>query len=518
MASTFYNQPLRLPKVPHSMQNLGTRTKTTGQFGTFIPVYTEEVLTGDKIVKFGTNSYVKLSPLIYPIMHNVRVRSHTFEVPFRIILGDDNFEKFINGELDLPSVTIEQPSGYTIPKYDIFTSLGYPKKTFENGSSGYVLENGLDFLSIVYIWSTWFADSQLQKDAIEYIELLLENYRIALREKQHNVTFLYNFAISNLSANLGKDYYTTARYEPQDGVPMQVLPTPLEFTSESTSNDGSARLVHTDQEHPGNTYFLYGPEDGYALSVDMSIRELWRKEQIERYFEVRNMFGRRHREWAAGHFGVNIPDYRLQIPRLLQTTVNTVGVSEVLQTSSSTETSPLGSYAGRGSVFTRSKRMWSHFVFEPGLIITLMSIIPETGYCDTRPRFQLKKNILDFASPEFNNIGFQEIFKGEVFRDCSDEEKLEAWAYVPRYSEYRSHPNRSYNAFNENPMLDFHLNRKFTNLPGLNPDFIKANQAEFARIFTDTDAEEDLISFLIDVDVENTMSRPISIQPVSMHL
>lgn len=539
MPTNWFNKPLRLPKVPHSMEDMSHNFKTTTKFGLLTPIGVEECGPSDECKEYYPAAFFRLSPLLYPIMHRVHARMHTFEVPFRILMGEQPYQEFLNGEKDLIDVDIIYPYDETIPdedqddpgiegsaawsyaqvaKYDIFTTLGYPRNSYTAYKTTdkfrlYHLDNGLDYLSLLVIWRDWFADVQINETQMSVIDGIIQQYQDAYRYGSNYVDLLYNGILVDLYCNMGKDYFTTARPKPEYGDPVNLTsaPTKFSFTQTSASNRTGFFTSPSDAGEP--VTIKDGNNGNSELTLDLTIRELWRREQIQRFFDVTNTFGNRTREWIAGHMGVIFPDDRLMIPRLLQTTVHDFTISEVMQTSE-TDTTPLGSYAGKGTLACRGKRMKRFFV-EHSLLITLLSVIPEVGYTQARQRYQFKKSIFDFAIPEFNNIGYQEIYKGEIYGPSTDPKGV--FGYTMRYSEYRFHPNRCSNGFADDAtLLDFHLNRKFDSDPGLNPSFISANQDQFYRIFADTDADMD--SILVDAAIINKMWRPVSSQPSSMHL
>lgn len=541
MPTNWFNKPLRLPKVPHSMEDMSHNFKTTTKFGLLTPIGIEECAPSDECKEYYPAAFFRLSPLLYPIMHRVHARMHTFEVPFRILMGEQPYQEFLNGEKDLIDVDIIFPYDETIPdadqddpgiegsaaniyqslaKYDIFTTLGYPRNSYEAYKTTdkfrlYHLDNGLDYLALLAIWRDWFADVQINETQMFVIDGMIQNYQDAYRNGSSYVEYTYSGIVVNIYSNLGKDYFTTARPKPEYGDPVN-----LSFTSDKFSFSKASAVQRggffTDPSDANAIVKVKDGNDGnssMSVTLDMTIRELWRREQIQRFFDVTNTFGNRTREWLAGHMGVIFPDDRLMIPRLLQTTVHDFTISEVMQTSE-TDTTPLGSYAGKGTLACRGKRMKRFFV-EHSLLITVLSVIPEVGYTQARQRYQFKKSIFDFAIPEFNNVGYQEIYKGELYGPSSDPKGV--FGYTMRYSEYRFHPNRCSNGFSDDlTLLDFHLNRKFDSDPGLNPSFISANQDQFYRIFADTEADMDAI--LVDAAIINKMWRPVSIQPSSMHL
>lgn len=526
----FFQRPLRLPKVPHSYEDMSHNFKTTTKIGLLTPLGVEEIVPSDQTRRFSPSAYMRLSPLLYPIMHRVNARLHTFEVPYRIILGDKVYEDWKNKKCDF--ITVNVTSSFdslddwkALPAYDVFTTLGYKRWYYDADHQPnqilYHMENGLDFLSLLVIWREWYADSIIDQVSIAQVDKIIEDYQARYAGGFHYFDIDYSNVPTQLYARLGQDYFTTARPEPQYGDPVNLLPDMYFKADHPLTFPGDPEVDGNDDD----PYHAVLSVDGTSLDLNLTIRELWRREQIQRFWDVTNTFGSRTREWLAGHFGVIFPDDRLQIPRLLQTVNQSFNISEVLQTSEGTPDSPLGAYAGKGTLAMRGKS-FKRFYVEHAYVITLLSVVPVNGYASGLLRSQLKKSIFDYALPEFNNIGYQEIMKGELFEKTGYDSgtgpdpylaNKDPWAYTMRYSEYRSHPNRCSNGFAEDGVLqDFHLNRIFADVPGLNPNFISANQDQFYRIFADNEADMDAI--LVDCAIIHEMYRPVSAQPASMHL
>ena len=516
MPSNWFQKPLRLPRVPHSMEDMSHNFKTTSKFGLLTPVAIEEVVPSDQTKVYKPFAYVRLSPLQYPIMHQIHCRIHTFEVPYRIILGDKNYQDWLNAKFDLPTIEVDWAPGDTaLPAYDIFTTLGYPRVADAGpGDVIYYLDNGLDFLSLLVIWRDWYADSQINSTQMAVVDGIIENYQGYVEARESTFRIHYFSILNELYCAMPKDYFTSARPEPQYGDPVNLTSSPTKFNLSDDNSSGGGTVI-SESSGVGKAKLIVDDSDLMPeLTLDLTIRELWRREQIQKYWDTTNTFGSRTREWIAGHMGIIFPDDRLMIPRLLQTVDKTVSISEVLQTSATEVGSPLGAYAGKGTL-ALAGRSFRRLYVEHGFVISLLSLVPESGYANSRPRYQFKKNIFDFAIPEFNNIGYQEIYEGEIYGKSVSPK--EPWAYVPRFSEYRTHPNRCSNGFSDDEtLLNFHCNRAFDDVPGLNPSFLSADQDQFYRIFSDKSADMD--SFLIDFGVVHKMWRPVTYQPESMHL
>ena len=70
---------------------------TTMNMGLVVPVGLTEVLPGDTIQQ-ATSAFIRVTPLVAPVMHPVHVAIHHWYVPLRLIW--DDFETFITGGED----------------------------------------------------------------------------------------------------------------------------------------------------------------------------------------------------------------------------------------------------------------------------------------------------------------------------------------------------------------------------------------------------------------------------------
>lgn len=533
----WFNRKLTLPNVKHSVNDLSNDFKTSFNIGQLIPVYLEDMLPSDKIIEHRSDFMIRMAPMFYALMHRIKVHSSNFFVPYRIIMGDDLYQKWLNNERDIPKgiFTFDSIPGKTFRASNpfvnsIFDFLGIPpdsavgdldpeEETPEKWTL--TINNPLPVLSYLCIVRDWYCDSNIQHQRILMIDNIIDYFR-------QQMDAAANFVISDSTepffgdsldvfiVSYTKDYFNTARPQPELGTEMYVLNRPLSLTTNSSSPSSFAYMAIPAGTTSTSSKAVITDPQALNLSESTTIKDLWRKEMLQQYYQIDNKFGNRIREKLAGHFGVEISDKRIQIPRYCGGTSSSMQISEVIQTSYSSD-SPLGFPAGRGSNYTRGKNR-SFFIEEHGYYMTLLSLIPDNGYCNGMDRTFMKSNIFDFASPEFNNIGWQSIYKAELFASGVQAVDKQEWGYQPRYSEYRSHPSRCAGAFRRDEYLRWHLNRNFDDLPPLNENFLKV--ADTDRIFNYGD-DSQLInteSCFVDCYTTSIVSRPISKEPDSIHI
>lgn len=515
--ANWFNRSLPIPKVKHSVFDMSNDYKTSINMGALYPNYVEECVPSDKFKNLRHEIFLRFAPMTFPIMHRVKVRQNSFFVPLRLIIGDKNYEYFLNNERDLPALNLVcgLSSGWNL-KNTIFDYLGYQVGTMAQNSNWYI-PNPVAFLSYLLIWKVWYSDEQLDSNLIASIDSIIEDYRECMED---GIVFTLNINTESdrnifriLPVSYTKDYFTAAQPQPQRGDDV-LLMSPLK-TTYSGATAAPVLVSGSGGTNPGVFYVENGSSFS-ALSSSLSIRDLWQKEQLQRFLDVDNIYGTKPHEKLAGHWGVISSDARIQLPRYIGGGESIVQIQEVTQLSADTETSPLGALAGKATSFSKTHKL-SYFCEEHGFCISLMSIVPDNGYMTGNPRYFYKKNILDFASPEFNNIGYQAVYKGEIYSNptATNTTDLEEFAYQPRYSEYRVHRSIATGDFRDS-LKAWHLNRAFTSLPPFNSSFIHVNQTDSARIFNNTSVNDQHI--YVDVYTDCTMSRPISYMPSSMHL
>lgn len=528
----WFNRPLKLPKVKHSVLDLSNDYKTSMRIGKLVPVYLEEMLPSDKFVTNKTEVFLRLAPMVFPLMHKIKIKTNDFFVPFRIVLGDDLYRSWLNGSIDIIPIqfswnvaTPEDPNPFVNSILD-YLGCDILSAIKEEVSGEYywtfTLINPLPYLSYFTIVRDWYLDSQIETSLIDQVNHIIDEYRdfINLGRGIYYINNVNGLLTDTFTVSYTKDYFNTARPQPQLGSEMRVLNSSRTdaFVNYATvpggtitSGNASFDIEGNIKDADANNVTIYG----FSNTDQTTIRDLWKKEQLQRYADAGNSFGTRIREQLAAHFGVIISDKRLEIPAYCGGSTSYVNISDVMQNSATETDSPLGSYAGAGKGFSMSQNK-RYFCEEHGYYFTLLSLIPDNGYCRGQQRTFFKKNIFDFASPEFNNVGWQDIFKGELFTSNNSEVDIQTWAYQPRYSEYRSHPSRCTGDFRQSSLLAWHLNRNFGSLPPLNSNFLKVSDTE--RIFNYEDVDESFSPVFVDVYNHIQVSRPISYEPDSMHL
>ncbi|WP_302551715.1 major capsid protein, partial [uncultured Bilophila sp.] len=378
--------------------NLSNFHNCTFKMGYLYPVNLTEVLPGDS-VQLSTSVFLRLAPMVVPVMHPVYMHFSNFFVPSRILW--DGFEDFITGGPDgtdtsvLPKVTLNVTNS---PVGSLADAFGIPVQMLKDAKTFSV--NSLPFIAYYMIWNEYFRDQDLN----EAIDL-------------STITGAPS-SLSLLRPSWAKDYFTTARPWPQKGpdvsVPVNLtsagepsitgtvvgngIPTFLGqdvganstiknyLSTADVSGVGDEVVTYVDRlvrygalawENPAlkvNIDYTSGnPELG-----SVNINDLREAFALQRFEEHRSMFGSRYEDLLR-YLGVRPQDARLQLPEYLGGFSAPVQFSEVLQTSSDADRSGVGDMYGHGIGATKGRRI-RRFIPEHGYIMSLLTVRPIPVY------------------------------------------------------------------------------------------------------------------------------------------
>lgn len=502
-----FNQ-LAAKRPPSNKFDLTHEKKLSCNMGDLIPVMCQEVVPGDKF-RGSSEIFLRMAPMLSPIMHRVNVYVHYFFVPNRLVWQD--WEMFItrgrNGEQApvQPHFTMNEVLGSDqaglLGKGTLWDYMGGKPVT---GPS--VVDNKqisvLPFRAYQKIWDDYYRDPTLtnplfQPDVVGGNPILpISSGSIGV-----NTTTIYN-TLGLRARAWEKDYFTSAQPNAQRGADVQIPIEGLDVNYKpasdyvgnisgltgSVAGNAAGDLVQSNPTGQNEALRIENIEsiEGYGLTVN----ELRTTLALQKWFEKNARAGYRYIEQILSHFGVTSSDARLQRAEYLGGGKVPVKISEVLSTfgvETSVESPNItGEMYGHGTSFGSTNRFQSRFE-EHGFIIGVMSILPRTNYQDGLPRFLTTRNTWDkYYWPEFANLGEQEVLNHELYWDPADATANNdaAFGYQSRYVEYKYGISTVHGDMRDT--LDYwHMGRKFSARPNLNAAFVQADPTQ--RIFNVTD-------------------------------
>lgn len=121
----------------------------------------------------------------------------------------------------------------------------------------------------------------------------------------------------------------------------------------------------------------------------------------------------RYKSYLRKIFGVSVEDNRIDRPEFIGGSVQELNVTDVVQTSESTDSSQLGDLAGRGTSAKTSSPI-RFFAREHTIVIGMLHIVPDTEYINGLTKEQNVHDRFDFPIPQFANLSEQPVYGHEL--------------------------------------------------------------------------------------------------------
>ena len=471
----FVMNPTNL-NISRSRFNRPHTHKTTFNSGDLVPIYLDEVLPGDTF-DVNISQVVRMLTPAVPVMDNCFLDTYFFFVPNRLCT--------INS-LDWQKICGENTNGYWAP--DEESSLESTGNIFDLSflSTGKEIKSGSVFnyfgLPIVSktkasVWNDTTFGKQFKINAmpfIAYVKIWNEFFRDQNTQAPLTLTsvddLITNFQLNNkcLQVNKLHDYFTSALPSPQKGDPV-LIPlagfAPVEtydstgvgdFGGELILGLADGQLIHdgpvttSDFGHLNVSESYAYPENlraNLSNATSTSINNLRQAFAIQKMLEKDSRGGTRYREMLKSHFGVTVPDSTVQVPEYLGGKRVPLNITQVLQTSETSQSSPLGA-TGAFSNTASTGNMFIKSFTEYGYIIGLACVRTEQSYSQGIPRLFSRNRRYDFYYPVFANLGEQAVKRQELYVPCNGEDSKIPWndlgevfAYQEAWAEYRYHPS-----------------------------------------------------------------------------
>ena len=390
--------PIRRNKFRYNPYKLATCN-----MGELIPIGFFPVLPND-MVGMNTSLFLRCSPLVAPVMHQVDVRIHHYYCANRVLW--DGWEDFwTGGEDGMNTATVPQINTTGVEK-DLLDRLG-----IDPGAGAGIAINAMPVTMYNRIYNENYRDQDLQP---------------TLRADDDT-------SIARICWE--KDYASTARPWSQKGPAVSI---PLGDSANVNAQAGPvvAGMNANTVEQIGGGAFT---EDD-VFTVDLStadganpidVRRAW---GIQRFMENAARFGSRYpeklRQLGSAYKGL------LERPEFLAGGSQAISFSEVLQTANDdASTTGVGDLYGHGISAMRSNR-FARRIDESGYVMTLLSVRPKTVYQNGVDREWLKLDREDFHDPFLEEIGMQPLYYGELDLDHTNGARG-VMGYTDRYEEYR---------------------------------------------------------------------------------
>lgn len=476
-------------KPKGSKFDLSHEVKLSGKMGNLYPILTQEVLPGDSF-KVNTEIMLRFAPMLAPIMHRVNVSTHYFFVPNRIVWNE--WKEFITGGRNgtdnpiHPYIALTEANKAAFGLGSLGDHIGLPPIT--GVIAGEKKISALPFRAYTQIYNDYYRDQNLEPE-------------VNFGKASGAVSAPDTTVISTLRKRAWeKDYFTSALPWAQRGPEVSM---PMDPVYKDTSE---VYLTSTGLPAGNQTNLTTGNvADPVALMNSIpspmrienleslsgtTINDLRVSVRLQEWLEKNARGGGRYVEQLLSHWGVISEDSRLQRAEYLGGGKQPVVISEVLSTfDNTTDGLPQGEMTGHGVSVGSGHGFKKKQFKEHGFVIGIMSVIPKTNYYQGLDRMFIKRfDKLDYAWPEFAQLGEQEIEENELYWDGSSD-NVATFGYTPRYAEYKYKQSTIHGDFRTN--LNFwHMARDFATKPVLNNAFIQSDPTD--RIFAVQDGTDNL--------------------------
>lgn len=518
-------------RVPRNMFDLSHEVKMSGRFGFLYPTLLMEVMPGDSVNDKIVN-FLRAAPMLAPIMHQVKIKTDAFFVPFRLLNGDV-WETFATGGQDgtdtvvLPYFT---PAGVDVATGGVAEQM-FAKGTLWDYFGGPVIEGAAPgawsteqmsvypFFAYRQVWNDWFRDPNLEDELVWDHEMVGDQSALFVNS---------GFRLYDLrQRGWERESFTAALPWPQRG-PEVLLPlagtgsvtyTPTSNYYQQDGGDPAAGAasfgaVNSLRDTTNELTRVENIDEVLLTTSSITINDFRAALAMQRWMEINSRAGGRYIEQIKGQYDVTVPDYRLQRSEYLGGGRATLTISEVLSTTD-TASVPVGDMAGHG-ISVGKTNGFNYRCQEHGLIIVILSIVPTPAYMQGLPKLWSKANRFDdLAFPSLANLGEQEMKSKEIyysFDATEDAANNELWGYNPRYYQYKFMQDRVAGDFRDT-LLFWHLARKFSARPVLDRDFVIMDEEEagngepYYRIFAAAGAAD---YFWMQIFHKLHVQRPLS--------
>lgn len=481
---------LQKKQANKSLFDLSHEVKTQMCFGRYYPILFEECLPGDEW-EIDAEYQFRFPSLYFPIQQIGTMRADWFYVPYKLLwMGSSVFDElspqkrgwqgFIMGEdLELPTTRLNingadwngQPITDYYPgcSYPIENYLGFPMDT--HGALDATKQMSIDgsaFPLSMYLlcYDEYYRNPQweepvffpLSDGGLNVTEFNLVTQTInGIQYLSWAPTGSGTAVIEHppFFAHYEKDYFTSARPQPQDGDAILIPSLGIE-------DDGTIKkqiLYQADGTIAPATAILRTGADSaletsgsvdVMLETNATIKQLRLYQVLQQFHEIIMRIGKRYRGYVEGLWGNDPEPNAVDIPQLIGSHFGRIQITDTLTTADTTD-AQTGNYRGNIN-FHNNGTTHRYYCQDYGMLMCILNIMPNTSYAQgIHPAWTREVNT-DFALDMFSGIGDQEIKRKEllainridVWTDV-DEPYNETIGYQDRFAEYKTRVNRIFN-------------------------------------------------------------------------
>lgn len=494
-----------MPKIKMPARSYYDRThdvKGDISMGLMYPVLHEEIIPGDTF-SLQDEMLIRLAPMIRPVMHEMTAYLRFFFVRDWTIM--DDFEEMISAGPDGQSeVTVPMnPADYTVEVGGVWDWLNVNPGVYDAG-----MFSMLPLRAYNKVYNDWYRPQNQVPDEVDLDDNTMKRTTWELDYFTSALPFTQRGPQVVMPLGTSAPVYIDMSKNPgQQGLQKG----PLVTGAKNVTNNLYDKVQFAPQSTSSNTVFAEMTEYQVNTFADLSVASGisindWRNYlQVQSWMELNALGGVRYPELVLAHFGVVTPDSRVERAEYLGSMKVPVVVSEVLQTSQSTDQSPQANMAGHG-IGANRRQLFKRSFTEHGWLMGILTFVPKSGYQQGIPAEYQRQSALDFPWPLFTRLGMRDIpiktlYTG-AYLDAEGnlttpengtwtpvDNPDETFAYNTIYDELRFKSNTVHGKFRTD-LSFWHLNRLFKTKPVFNKNFVECtpNTDRIKEVTTESDA------------------------------
>lgn len=504
--------------VPRSQFRNRYGLKTAFDAGMLYPILLEECLPGDH-VRYQIRGYIRTAEPVFPLLDSQRIDIHAFYCPNRILW--ENWPKMLGAQTNPGDST-----AYTVPIISsglpangiavghLMDYLGVPTVgQIQAGQGANLILNALPPRMYNRVWNAWYRDQNLQNSAVESTADTggsLANFNLLPRNKSH-------------------DFFTSALTAPQKGVAPTIGLTGIApvFGIASDTTAAVGPFAVTDTNGIAQSYGLayrsavesiiaqvgISPSapgvyaDLTQGSANFSINTFRLAMGMQTVLERDARGGTRYIEQMKMHWGIDIPDYRLQRPEFLGGGSMSVHFTPVANTNAD-GSDALGTLGAAGTADGTINVDYA--ALEHGYIMILASVKTELSYQQGLARLWTRRTRWDFPIPGLMELGEQAVLMQEIYCTGNPTNDLAVFGYQARNEEYRTEVSRVTGLMRSTAtgnIDEWHFAQQFTAAPTLGDTFIR-DTPPMTRVLAAGSAANG-IQYKADFVYDRVITRPV---------
>lgn len=515
---------LQLPEVyaKRYLHRYSVPRQTTMNLGDIQPIYLNTLIMPGETIRMSIRQFWKLTTSLFPSLDSLHVDIIAFADNYQNLW--EHSKEFFGEDLDNPQ---EAAPEYTVPLIsikptdtvlpdDLLNFLAVPYLKADSSRSDITIDRlGYNHYCNMYNW--YFRD---------------QNYipKIPFSKGDETIEKSKLNVLKCLKAARNHDYFMGTP-APQKGAPETI---PLATEIPVIGNGNRIGFIRTDMKpsalglgqaggagnitavingaevfqqgspiglstNPNNSGLIADATNALAGTLN-ALRVTIVAQQLK---EMLLFYGGRINEVIRSQYGVNPPEGILQQTELLGSKRITLNMDTVLQTSQSSDVSPLGDSAGYSTTFDED------FLFEKSFtywsVLSVVAIPRQIhSYSQGLAAQHLKRRKFDFYNPAFEGLGMQPREKAQIMLTGKESDK-DVWNFAPAWQEYRFEVPRNTGLMAPqvpNSLAYYNYGDHYENVPSSNEEWINETPVYLDRtlVVQSTKTPQFMAQFVFDIE------------------